>query len=101
MHLSIEVAFAFFLFALVVLLVLKRQVEMTNKKNNTNIDIESTKYIGNKHRIVIVKAGDKRVLIGVTPSTISRLCELSSTVYEVRADERVQDESNNRLRDAV
>lgn len=100
MHLSIEVVCAFLLFTIVVLLVLKRQVEVSNNKSNS-INIESTKYLGNKHRIVIVKAGDKRVLVGVTPSTISRLCELSETVYEVKQSEESDSLEPEKFRDAI
>jgi len=99
MHLSYEVIAALFVFLVVVLLVLKRQVEVTNK-NSITIDIESTKYLGNKHKIAVIRADNKRVLVGITQSNISPICELSSVVYTTK-NQSVKDGSVTNWRDAI
>ena len=61
------------------------------KVNKGTLAIENQLYVGPKQRVVIVKAGSKKVLLGVTQSQITYLTDVDDVKLEF---ERIMSESD-------
>ncbi len=49
---------------------------------NRQIKLVETLYLGSRKALHLIKAGDKSIIIGTTPTTITRIAELDSNISD-------------------
>ncbi len=52
------------------------------KVNKGSLAIDNQMYVGPKQRVVIIRAGSKKILLGVTQTTITYLCDIDDPKLE-------------------
>lgn len=87
----------FFILAIIFVLAYLLKKTRLVKKNFGRLSIENQLYIGQKQKILLVKAGDKRILVGVTPTNISYLTDYKDekTEFDTLLKEHTQEEKKN------
>ncbi len=53
-----------------------KRVMPRNLLNQTGVEILSTRHIGSRERLLVVKVGERYLLLGATPQSIQTLAEL-------------------------
>ncbi|MEE4245123.1 MAG: flagellar biosynthetic protein FliO [Kangiellaceae bacterium] len=76
--------FSVFISLVIVLLIILicawflRKLNTNGFSGTSNIELKASHMLGSKERLVIVKVDGKHLLLGVTPSSITKIDELSS-----------------------
>ena len=65
----------------------KKMVSYRPRGNHT-LQVLSSLSLGSREKLILVNAGDKQLLLGVTPQQVTHLCELEISLDE---PERVQE----------
>lgn len=56
----------------------KKGFSLSRENSSSSLEVRESKIIGSKQYIAIVECSEKKVLLGVTPSNITYLCEIEN-----------------------
>lgn len=72
----------FFILAIIFVLAYLLKKTRIVKNSVGKLAVENSLYIGPKQKILLVRAGDRRILVGVTPNSINYMCDYSDEKTE-------------------
>lgn len=67
---------------IVVLAYILRKLQWFQRANNADIRVVSSTALGARERIAIIRAGERHLLVGITPTAISLLCDFGDSPPE-------------------